>query len=202
MKETEARGLILKRLYDVRDATRSVSFNNFADVKINRIALVNRFALAKLLQQLADQDFISWSCIRTRGGYVDGVAYIKEKGAHAVEHPETVDSSIVFEQSLTNRNLSNAQIASRNVQGVAIDIEPEKPRARTAEQLPVEYAAPESESEGDRVHTLLRALFRLRKHASFVEKLIIAFERSNSEATSAQRRKVFYELLVGILSDL
>ncbi len=202
MKETEARGLILRRLYDVRDAARSVSFNNFTDLKINRIALVNRFALAKLLKQLADQEFISWSCIRTRGGHVDGVAYIKEKGTHAVEHPETVDSSIVFEQSLTNRNLSNVEIASRNVQGVAIDIEPEKPRARTAEQSPVEYAAPESGSESDRVHTLLRALFRLRKHAAFTKKLIIAFERSNSEATSAQRRKVFYELLVGILSDL
>lgn len=202
MKETEARGLILKRLYDVRDGTRSVSFSNFTDLKINRIALVNRFALAKLLQQLADEDFISWSCIRTRGGYVDGVAYIKEKGSHAVENPETVDPSIVFEQNLTHRNLPNVQIASRNVQGVAIDIEPEKPPARAAEQSPVELAAPEGESEADRVHTLLRALFRVRKHASFIEKLIIAFERSNGEATSAQRRKVFYELLLEILSDL
>ncbi|MFI5022848.1 MAG: hypothetical protein ACHQRJ_14510 [Alphaproteobacteria bacterium] len=202
MKESEARGLILKRLYDARDTTRDISFSAFADLRINRITLVNRFALAKLLQQLADEDFISWSCIRTRGGYVDGVAHIKVKGTHAVEHPETVDSSIVFEQSVTSRNLSNVQIASRDVQGVAIDIEPEKPPARTAEQSPLEYAAPESESEGDRVHTLLRALLRLRKHAALIEKLIVAFERSNSEATSAQRRKVFYELLAEILSDL
>ena len=206
MNESEARGHILKRLYDVRDTTRGVSFSTFADLRINRITLVNRFALAKLLQQLADQDFISWSCIRTRAGYVDGVAHIKVKGTHAVEHPETVDSSIVFEQSVTDRDLSNVQIASRNVQGVAIDIEIEKPQeerpARTAKQSPVESAAPGRESEGDRVHTLLRALLRLRKHAPFIEKLIVAFERSNSEATSAQRRKVFYELLAEILSDL
>ena len=65
-----------------------------------------------------------------------------------------------------------------------------------------ESPAPGRESEGDRVHTLLRALLRLRKHAPFIEKLIVAFERSNSEATSAQRRKVFYELLAEILSDL
>ena len=206
MNESEARGHILKRLYDVRDTTRGVSFSAFADLRINRITLVNKFALAKLLQQLADQDFISWSCIRTRAGYVDGVAHIKVKGTHAVEHPETVDSSIVFEQSVTDRDLSNVQIASRNVQGVAIDIEIEKPQkerpARTAKQSPVESAAPGRESEGDRVHTLLRALLRLRKHAPFIEKLIVAFERSNSEATSAQRRKVFYELLAEILSDL
>jgi len=206
MNESEARGLILRRLYDVRDTTQGVSFSAFADLKINRITLVNRFAVAKLLQQLADQDYISWSCIRTRAGYVDGVAHIKVKGTHAVEHPETVDYSIVFEQTVANRNSSNVQIASRNVQGVAIDIETEKPQkeppARTAEPSPAESAAPGTESEGDRIHTLLRAMLRLRKHASFVEKLIVAFERSNSEATSAQRRKVFYELLAEILSDL
>ncbi len=206
MKESEARGLILKRLYDVRDTTRGVSFSTFAVLRINRITLVNRFTLAKLLQQLADQDFISWNYIRTRAGDVDGVAHIKGKGIHAVEHPETADSSIVFEQSVTARDLSDMQVGDFNVQGATIDNEIDKPQKehlpRTAKQLPAEFAALGGDIEGDRVRTLLRALFGLRKHAPLIEKLVVAFERSNREATSERRREVFYGLLAEILSDL
>lgn len=206
MKESEARGLILKRLYDVRDTTRGVSFGTFADLKINRISLVNRFTLAKLLQQLADQDFISWNYIRTRAGDVDGVAQIKAKGIHAIEHPETADSSLLFEQSVAARDLPGMQVGDFNVQGVAIDNQIDKPQKehlpQTAKQSPAEFAALGEDIEGDRVHTLLRALFGLRKHAPLIEKLVVAFERSNREATSARRREVFYGLLAEILSDL
>jgi len=206
MKESEARGLILKRLYDARDTTRSVSFSTFADLKINRITLVNRFTLAKLLQQLADQDFISWNYIRTRTGDVDGVAHIKAKGVHAVEYPETADSSIVFERSVSARDLRDMQVGDFNVQGVTIDNQIDEPQKehlpRTAKPSPAEFAALGGDIEGDRVHTLLRALFGLRKHAPLIEKLVVAFERSNREATSARRREVFYGLLAEILSDL
>ena len=57
------------------------------------------------------------------------------------------------------------------------------------------------ELEIDKSHPLLRPLFRRRKHSALVEKLVIAFERSNVEGSAAQRREIFYELLAQIFSD-
>ena len=206
MKDSEARSLILRRLYDARDTARDVSFSSFTDVRLNRIALVNRFAVARLLQQLSDEGFISWNVIHTRAGYVDGVAHITAKGEHAVQHPGTTDPSTVFGQNIAARDSPSMQIGNRNIQSAAIDVEIEKPQAEhpplTAEASPVEVEAHRGKIEIDGTAPLLGALLRQRKHAPLVEKLIVAFERSNRESTSAQRSKVFYELLAEILADL
>jgi len=185
---------------------RDVSFSSFADLKLNRIALVNRFAIAKLLQQLSDEGFISWNVIHTRAGYVDGVAHITAKGVGAVEHPETSDPSIAFDRNITARDPSRMQIGNRDTQSATIDVEIERPQEEhpppTAQASPVELEAHLRQIEIDGTAPLLSALLRQRKHAPLAEKLIVAFERSNRESTPAQRSKVFYELLAEILSDL
>ena len=159
-----------------------------------------------MLQQLADEGFISWNVIHTRAGYVDGVAHITAKGEDAVEHPETAAPSIAFDQNITARDSSRTQIGNRDIQSVTVDVETEKPQEehppRTAPASPTEFEAQLKKIEIDGTAPLLSALLRQRKHAPLAEKLIVAFERSNRKSTTAQRSKVFYELLAEILSDL
>jgi uncharacterized protein (DUF1697 family) len=74
------------------------------------------------------------------------------------------------------------------------------PASRT--ESPVEFKVQRGQIEIDRNHPLLKPLFRRRKYAPLVEKLVVAFERSNHEATAPQRRELFYKLLAEIFSDL
>ena len=72
----------------------------------------------------------------------------------------------------------------------------------TAKESAVEFEIHRGQIEIDRTHPLLQTIFRRRKYASLVEKLVVAFERSNNEATPARRRELFYKLLAEIFSDL
>lgn len=82
----------------------------------------------------------------------------------------------------------------------------EKPRKtrkfQTPAESPVDFEAHQGQIEIDKTHALLKPLFRRRKYASLVEKLVVAFERSNNEPTAARRRELFYKLLSEIFSDL
>jgi hypothetical protein len=71
-----------------------------------------------------------------------------------------------------------------------------------AKESPVEFEARRGKIAIDRSHPLLRPLFRRRKYAPLVEKLVVAFERSNREAGASRRRELFYRLLGEIFSDL
>lgn len=82
----------------------------------------------------------------------------------------------------------------------------EKPRAQkstdSTTDSPVDFGTRSGEIEIDRTHPLLIPLFRKRKYASLVDKLAVAFERSNNESTMTRRRELFYKLLAEIFSDL
>jgi len=90
--------------------------------------------------------------------------------------------------------------AIRKIQ--AIDKPKSDRKAKPAAVSPVEFETRRGQIEIDRTHPLLQPLFRRRKHAPIVEKLVIAFERSNDEATAARRREIFYRLLAEIFSEL
>jgi hypothetical protein len=80
---------------------------------------------------------------------------------------------------------------------------PRKEEARTTpRESPVEFEARRGQIEIDRSHPLLKSLFRRRKYAPLIEKLVVAFERSNHEPSAPKRRELFYKLLVEIFSDL
>ncbi len=78
----------------------------------------------------------------------------------------------------------------------------ERPRESQAEQRtsqsPVEFRPAKGEIEVDRAHPLLAPLFRRKKHASLVEKLVVAFERANQEPNPTKRRELFYRILADI----
>src|ERR1700721_144297 len=75
----------------------------------------------------------------------------------------------------------------------------EKPRTEqptsALRESPVEFKGRRGQIEIDRNHPLLKPLFRRRKYAPLVEKLVVAFERSNHESTAPRRRELFYTLL-------
>jgi hypothetical protein len=69
-------------------------------------------------------------------------------------------------------------------------------------ESPVEFEERRGQIEIDRSHPLLKPLFRRRKYAPLVEKLVVAFERSNHEPSAPRRRELFYKLIAEIFSDL
>jgi Histidine kinase-, DNA gyrase B-, and HSP90-like ATPase len=71
----------------------------------------------------------------------------------------------------------------------------------SAKQSPVDFQSRRGRIEIDLSHPLLRPLFRRRKYAALIEKLVVAFERSNAEPSSARRRELFYKLLAKIFSE-
>jgi hypothetical protein len=72
----------------------------------------------------------------------------------------------------------------------------------TPRDSPVEFEARRGKIEIDENHPLLKSLFRRRKYAPLIEKLIVVFERSNHEPNTPRRRELFYKLLSEIFSDL
>ncbi len=82
----------------------------------------------------------------------------------------------------------------------------DKPRkgktSPTAKESAVEFEVHRGQIEIDRTHPVLQPIFRRRKYSPLVEKLVVAFERSNNEPTAARRRELFYKLLADIFSDL
>jgi hypothetical protein len=66
---------------------------------------------------------------------------------------------------------------------------------------PVDFSPSSGQIEIDRSHPLLSPLFRRKKNASVIEKIVVAFERSNQESSPAKRRELFYSILAEIFSD-
>jgi len=73
---------------------------------------------------------------------------------------------------------------------------------RTRDQSPVDFRAQRGQIEVDRTHPLLQPLFRRKRYAPLVEKLVVAFERSNEEGSATKRRELFYKLLSEIFANL
>ena len=66
---------------------------------------------------------------------------------------------------------------------------------------PVDFETRRGRIEIDRAHPLLQPLLKRRKNAPLIEKIAVAFERSNRERTAMRRRELFYKLLAEIFSD-
>ena len=81
----------------------------------------------------------------------------------------------------------------------------ERPKAQQTPQRrsepPVDFHLKKGEIEIDYGHPLLVPLFKRKKHAALVVKLVVAFEAANRESSPAQRRELFYQILAEIFSD-
>jgi hypothetical protein len=74
--------------------------------------------------------------------------------------------------------------------------------ARARAVSPVDFENRKGRIEIDYGHPLLQPLFRRKKYAPLVEKIVVAFERANSESGPGKRRDFFYRLLSEIFLDL
>jgi hypothetical protein len=68
-------------------------------------------------------------------------------------------------------------------------------------EAPVDFRSTKGAIEIDRGHPLLAPLFKRKKHAQLIEKLVVAFESANRESSSAKRRELFYQVLAEIFSN-
>ncbi|WP_119391157.1 ATP-binding protein [Taklimakanibacter lacteus] len=90
----------------------------------------------------------------------------------------------------------------RSIRRVEVAKEKGAHTPRSVPVQPVEFHSQNEEIEVNADHALLQPLFRRTKYAPLIERLVVAFERSNSEPTVAKRRELFYKLLNDIFSDL
>jgi hypothetical protein len=119
MNDTEARGLVLKRLYDIRKTVPQATPKDFADLKLDHIDLANA------MEQLSEKRMLSlWKPIRNGAtGQID--IFIAHIGAHGVDVQEGVvppppDIKIIHIHGSQNI------IGDRNVQNVNFNLDAEK----------------------------------------------------------------------------
>lgn len=95
------------------------------------------------------------------------------------------------------------RVAGRTIRSIeVIEKTPEQDAIVLSSDRPVRIVAREKKAEIDRSHPLLAPLFKRRKYAATIEKLVLAFERANEENNSGRRRELFYQLLNEIFSTL
>ncbi len=68
-------------------------------------------------------------------------------------------------------------------------------------EAPVDFRSSKGQIEIDRSHPLLAPLFKRKKHAPLIEKLVVAFETSNRESSLGKRRELFYQILAEVFSE-
>jgi len=69
------------------------------------------------------------------------------------------------------------------------------------EERPVRFHGPQGSVELAVAHPFLQPVLKRKKYRTIAQHISIAFERALLETTDEQRRKIFYQLLSGILSD-
>jgi hypothetical protein len=97
---------------------------------------------------------------------------------------------------------SYSQVTGQSLELVdrVVDASPEYSDRQT-QASPVDFKARRKTIELDLQHPLLAPLLLRRKHAPLIEKLVIAFERANTEVSAISRRQIFYALLTEIFGE-
>src|SRR5262249_35467754 len=123
MQDTEARGLILRCLYDLRHKIR---FVNQSDFNIKKIA-VEKQIVPNILEQLAQKNLIEWNPQQgVRGSYLMYDARITADGVDVIEGTKPPPIDITFpitigDNSTNIQGVSNFQIGKGNIQGERIN---------------------------------------------------------------------------------
>jgi hypothetical protein len=117
MKDDEKRGVILRRLYDLRVPVPQASLEHFEDLQFDNADLFN------ILEQLAQEDLIEWLPHRV-SGVIDffAKAHIKVLGVKVIEGTATSPVAI----KIINVQGSHNVIGDRNIQTFNLSLEAEK----------------------------------------------------------------------------
>jgi hypothetical protein len=119
MKDSDARGLVLKRLYDLRHQIEHANVSDFAELPIDLKVLPN------ILSQLNEKGLIGWHPERTMaGGYLAFIARITAFGVDVVERTAISPIEITIDSSVNVHGSQNVIVGgSGNVQNVTMDFE-------------------------------------------------------------------------------
>lgn len=117
MTDGQARGIVLTRLYELRDQG-YVNLSRLADLGFDRDAA------ARYLQQLNDLNLITAKFMKSgrHNGVADAMAQINVHGVDAIENPDHRPSQVVIDQSINVHGSQNVQVGNSNQQTISIDI--------------------------------------------------------------------------------
>ena len=121
MNDSDARGLILRRLYDIRDVKEYANIEDFDDLNIEPDTL------GRLLEQLAEKSLIKWNPKRSSmsgaAEYLLFMAKIKASGADVIEGKSKSPISITVDNSVKVHGSQGVQIGGQgNVQSITMDV--------------------------------------------------------------------------------
>jgi hypothetical protein len=120
MKDNEARGLILTRLYEIRNEVDYANPKDLAGLPLAETVIGN------ILQQLGEKGLIDWKPVRAGPGrnYLAYMAHISAFGVDVVEGKSQPPISITIDSSVNVHGSQNVLIGGQgNVQTVTMDIE-------------------------------------------------------------------------------
>ncbi|SHN86956.1 hypothetical protein SAMN05444170_6936 [Bradyrhizobium erythrophlei] len=126
MKDQEARGVVLKRLYDIRDARQPAELSNFTDTGIASDTV------ARIIEQLADKGLIEWhpvtGGINSPAKYLILMARINAYGVDVIEGatkpPFAINIHTSVDKSVNVHGSQGVQIGgSGNIQNVNLALE-------------------------------------------------------------------------------
>jgi hypothetical protein len=118
--DSEARGLILRRLYDLRhDASRRmVGPKEFEDIELPEHVVGN------IVEQLQGKGLIAAKVLRTGAGLATFMARILAPGVDVIEGKTRPPMAITVDNSVNIHGSQNVQVGgSGNVQNVTMDIQ-------------------------------------------------------------------------------
>jgi hypothetical protein len=118
MKDSEARGLVLRRLYDIRHES------DGADARdLEGVLPIDPKILPNILDQLAQQNLVTWKPLRSgMGAYLAFMARITAFGVNVIEGTAAAPITITVDSSVNVQGSQNVQIGHGNVQTVTMDI--------------------------------------------------------------------------------
>lgn len=119
MKDSDARGLVLRRLYDIREKQDYANINDFGGLDLESKTL------GRMLEQLAEQNLIKWNPKKgSMGvGYLALMAKITAYGADVIEGNIPAPISISVDNSVSVHGSQGIQIGGQgNVQNITMDV--------------------------------------------------------------------------------
>jgi hypothetical protein len=122
MRDSEARGLVLKRLYDLRERPDGgwLQPSDFSGVP------VSEDALPRLVEYLVQEHFTDWKPLQSGShmGVEHFIARITSAGVDVIEGTKKPPPTITFDFSVNVQGSQGVQIGGQgNVQTVTMDIE-------------------------------------------------------------------------------
>lgn len=113
MKDTEVRGIVLQKFYEVRhDPAGVLQLPALAE-----LSPANEMQVANVCDQLAQNGLIEWKALRSMGGSIGGIGKITARGVDVIEG--TIKSSLAItmrHHNVTITRSAHVQIGNGNIQ--------------------------------------------------------------------------------------